>query len=37
MKAFARERHVLARFRRAVDRVFEQSMFTTRLQAFYTR
>ena len=36
VKAFARERHVLARFRRAVDRVFEQSMFTTRLQAFYT-
>ena len=36
VKAFARERHVLARCRRAVDRVFEQSMFTTRLQAFYT-
>jgi ABC-type multidrug transport system fused ATPase/permease subunit len=36
VKAFARERHVLARFRRAVDRVFEQSMLTTRLQAFYT-
>jgi ABC-type multidrug transport system fused ATPase/permease subunit len=36
VKAFARERHMLGRFRRAVDRVFEQSMFTTRLQAFYT-
>jgi ABC-type multidrug transport system fused ATPase/permease subunit len=36
VKAFARERHVLARFRRSVDRVFEQSMLTTRLQAFYT-
>ena len=36
VKAFARERHMLARFSRAVDRVFEQSMFTTRLQAFYT-
>ncbi|HET8592865.1 MAG TPA: ABC transporter ATP-binding protein [Solirubrobacterales bacterium] len=36
VKAFARERHMLGRFRRAVDRVFEQSMYTTRLQAFYT-
>ncbi len=36
VKAFARERHMLARFQRAVDRVFEQSMFTTRLQSFYT-
>jgi ABC-type multidrug transport system fused ATPase/permease subunit len=36
VKAFARERHMLQRFRRTVDRVFEQSMFTTRLQAFYT-
>ena len=27
---------MLARFRRSVDRVFEQSMFSTRLQAFYT-
>jgi ABC-type multidrug transport system fused ATPase/permease subunit len=36
VKAFARERHMLQRFRRAVDRVFEQSMYTTRLQAFYT-
>ena len=36
VKAFARERHMMERFRRAADRVFEQSMFTTRLQAFYT-
>ncbi len=36
VKAFARERHMLARFRRVVDRVFEQSMVSTRLQAFYT-
>ncbi|MGH2957861.1 MAG: ABC transporter ATP-binding protein [Solirubrobacterales bacterium] len=36
VKAFARERHMLGRFRRSVDRVFEQSMYTTRLQAFYT-
>lgn len=36
VKAFAREDHMLARFRRAVSRVFEQSMFTTRLQAFYS-
>ncbi|MDP9228889.1 MAG: ABC transporter ATP-binding protein/permease, partial [Actinomycetota bacterium] len=36
VKAFARERHMLDRFRRAVDRVFDQSMYTTRLQAFYT-
>ena len=36
VKAFARERHMMDRFRRAVDRVFDQSMITTRLQAFYT-
>ena len=36
VKAFARERHMLDRFRHAVDRVFDQSMFTTRLQSFYT-
>jgi ABC-type multidrug transport system fused ATPase/permease subunit len=36
VKAFARERHMIQRFRRSADRVFEQSMFTTRLQAFYT-
>ncbi|MGZ5321126.1 MAG: ABC transporter ATP-binding protein [Solirubrobacterales bacterium] len=36
VKAFARERHMLNRFRTAVDRVFEQSMVSTRLQSFYT-
>ena len=36
VKAFARERHMVERFRGSVDRVFEQSMFSTRLQAFYT-
>ncbi len=36
VKAFARERHMLERFRRSADRVFEQSMLTTRLQSFYT-
>jgi ATP-binding cassette subfamily B protein len=36
VKAFARERFMLTRFRGAVDRVFEQSMVSTRLQSFYT-
>jgi ABC-type multidrug transport system fused ATPase/permease subunit len=36
VKAFARERHMLDRFHHAVDRVFDQSMYSTRLQAFYT-
>ncbi len=36
VKAFARERHMMDRFRRTVDRVFDQSMITTKLQAFYT-
>jgi ABC-type multidrug transport system fused ATPase/permease subunit len=36
VKAFARERHMLDRFRRSVDRVFEQSLVSTRLQSFYT-
>ena len=36
VKAFAREGHMMDRFRRSADRVFEQSMLTTRLQAFYT-
>ncbi|MFL5906838.1 MAG: ABC transporter ATP-binding protein [Solirubrobacterales bacterium] len=36
VKAFARERHVLDRFRHSVNRVFDQEMVTTRLQAFYT-
>jgi ABC-type multidrug transport system fused ATPase/permease subunit len=36
VKAFAREEHMMRRFRGSVARVFEQSMFTTRLQAFYS-
>jgi len=36
VKAFAREDHMLQRFRRRVDRVFDQSIFATRLQAFYS-
>src|SRR3954466_9398906 len=36
VKAFARERHVLGRFTHSVNRVFDQSMVSTRLQAFYT-
>jgi ABC-type multidrug transport system fused ATPase/permease subunit len=36
VKAFARERHVLDRFRHSANRVFEQSMVSTRLQSFYT-
>jgi ABC-type multidrug transport system fused ATPase/permease subunit len=36
VKAFARERHMLGHFRNSVNRVFEQSMVSTRLQAFYT-
>jgi ABC-type multidrug transport system fused ATPase/permease subunit len=36
VKAFAREEHQLHRFRRAVARVFEQSVYTTRLQAFFS-
>jgi ATP-binding cassette subfamily B protein len=35
-KAFAREEHMLARFRRAVSRVFDQNVYSTRLQAFYS-
>src|SRR4029079_2358290 len=35
-KAFAREEHMMRRFRQSVKRVFDQSMFTTRLQAFYS-
>ena len=35
IKAFARERHVMGRFRRSVGRVFDQSMYSTRLRAFY--
>ncbi|HEY8083691.1 MAG TPA: ABC transporter ATP-binding protein [Solirubrobacterales bacterium] len=36
VKAFAREEHQLHRFRRAVARVFEQSIYSTRLQAFFS-
>ena len=36
IKAFAREEHQLRRFRRAVARVFDQSIYSTRLQAFFS-
>jgi ATP-binding cassette subfamily B protein len=36
VKAFAREEFMERRFRRSVDRVFDQSMISTKLQAFYT-
>ncbi|HEY7455854.1 MAG TPA: ABC transporter ATP-binding protein [Solirubrobacterales bacterium] len=36
VKAFAREQHQLHRFRRAVARVFDQSVYSTRLQAFFS-
>jgi ABC-type multidrug transport system fused ATPase/permease subunit len=36
VKAFAREQHQLRRFRRAVARVFDQSIYSTRLQAFFS-
>ncbi|MGI8440408.1 MAG: ABC transporter ATP-binding protein [Thermoleophilaceae bacterium] len=36
VKAFAREERQLARFRSAVTRVFDQSIYSTRLRAFYT-
>jgi ABC-type multidrug transport system fused ATPase/permease subunit len=36
VKAFAREEHQLRRFRRAVARVFEQSIYSTRLQATFS-
>jgi ATP-binding cassette subfamily B protein len=36
VKAFAREEHQLHRFRRAVNRVFDQSIYTTRLQATFS-
>ena len=35
VKAFAREERQLAHFRRSVGRVFDQSMISTRLRAFY--
>jgi ABC-type multidrug transport system fused ATPase/permease subunit len=36
VKAFAREEHQLHRFRRAVTRVFDQSVYSTRLQATFS-
>jgi ATP-binding cassette subfamily B protein len=36
VKAFAREEHQLHRFQRAVARVFDQSVYTTRVQAFFS-
>jgi ABC-type multidrug transport system fused ATPase/permease subunit len=36
VKAFAREEHQLRRFQRAVARVFDQSIYTTRVQAFFS-
>jgi ABC-type multidrug transport system fused ATPase/permease subunit len=36
VKAFAREEHQLSRFRRAVTRVFDQSIYSTKLQAFFS-
>jgi ATP-binding cassette subfamily B protein len=35
VKAFAREREQFERFRHRVGRVFDQTMFSTRLRAFY--
>ncbi|HVQ57433.1 MAG TPA: ABC transporter ATP-binding protein [Solirubrobacterales bacterium] len=36
VKAFAREEYQLHRFSRAVDRVFDQSIYSTKLQAFFS-
>ncbi len=36
VKAFAREDHMLERFRGAVTRVFDQNVYSTRLRAFYS-
>jgi ABC-type multidrug transport system fused ATPase/permease subunit len=36
VKAFAREEHQLHRFQRAVSRVFDQSIYSTKLQAFFS-
>ncbi len=36
VKAFAREEHQLHRFRRAVARIFDQSIYSTRLQATFS-
>jgi len=35
VKAFARERFMLERFRRSVSRVFDQNVLSTRIRAFY--
>jgi ATP-binding cassette subfamily B protein len=35
VKAFAREQHQMTRFRRAVGRLFDQNLYSTRLRAFY--
>jgi ABC-type multidrug transport system fused ATPase/permease subunit len=36
VKAFAREEHQLHRFQRAIASVFDQSIYSTRLQAFFS-
>ena len=36
VKAFAREDHMMGRFRHAVSRVFDQNVYSTRLRAFYS-
>ncbi len=36
VKAFAREEHMLRRFRRSIARVFDQTIYSTRLQAFFS-
>jgi ABC-type multidrug transport system fused ATPase/permease subunit len=35
VKAFAREEHMMHRFRRSIGRVFDQNVYSTRLRAFY--
>ncbi len=35
VKAFAREQHMMNRFGRQVERVFDQNVYSTRLRAFY--
>ncbi len=36
VKAFAREDHMLKRFRHSISRVFDQNVYSTRLRAFYS-
>jgi ABC-type multidrug transport system fused ATPase/permease subunit len=36
VKAFAREDHMLGRFRNSVSRLFDQNVYSTRLRAFYS-